>query len=414
MVMKMVRNALNVGVGQSSSISEAVEMALENINNPKLTIVFASSDFDPNEVYSVVREKIKKGHIIGGTTAGEFTNLYTKPKTGTVAVMCLESPALKVGIGVGENISKNPEEAGRTAINMAYQNIIKDPTLASFVFLGLMKSKNTNLLNINPFTTICLIDGLQGVEEGVLRGMLSKMGRSSRIVGGSSGDDLKFKQTYQFADGVYTNSVVNALVCGLKMGVGMSHPYVPTDKGAVITKCKGRVIYELNERPAAEVLKELLEVNEITPEVLSVNPFGVRTGDVYADYIIKSAICANKDGSVPCYAEVQKNCYLTMMTTDKKTAIENFKRALYDAVKDAGNLEEIGAIVIFNCVLRHLLNEKLGISDVEIIRKTFGKDIPVIGFNTYGEQGSTRGGSMGHYNQTSTILVISKETLSQC
>ena len=404
---------LKVGVGQSNSVEEAVSMALKEAPKPKLTIVFASSDLDPNKVYEDVKKQIPTGHIIGGTTAGEFTHLNDKPQTGTVVVMCLESPALKVGVGVGENIANNPESAGKTAAEMAYKNIIKDPSLASFIFLGFMNSKNPNLLNINPFASIFIPDGLQGVEEGVLRGALSVMGRGARIVGGSTGDDLKFNQTFQFANGVYTNSVVNALICGLKLGVGMSHPYKPTDKGAVVTKCDGRVIYELNNKPAAEVLKELLGVDELTPEVLSINPFGVRTGDVYADYIIKSAMGANEDGSITCYAEVKKDSYLTIMTTDRETAINNFKKALQSAVEDAGNPKEIGAIIVFNCILRHLLKESLDISDTKIIKEMFGENVPVIGFNTYGEQGATPGGSMGHYNQTSTVLVISKETLSQ-
>ena len=47
-------------------------------------------------------------------TSGEITSLEGT-KTGTVAVMCLESSMLKVGVGVGENLSQNPKHAGITA-----------------------------------------------------------------------------------------------------------------------------------------------------------------------------------------------------------------------------------------------------------------------------------------------------------
>jgi hypothetical protein len=197
------------------------------------------------------------------------------------------------------------------------------------------------------------------------------------------------------------------------MGVGMAHPYIPTDKGAVVTKSNGRIVYELNGRPAAEVMRELLDVDELTPEVFAENPIGVRTGDVFADYIIKSFVTENPDGSLPCYAEVHEGSYISLMKTDKKTTEERFKFALKSAIEDAGNPEEIGAIIVFNCILRGILTQKLGVDDIKIAQEVVGKDVPVIGFNTYGEQGATRGGSMGHYNQTSTVLVISKEPLSQ-
>lgn len=401
---------LNVGLGHSKDAREAAQMAMEGIKKPALTFLFASSRYDPHEVYNTVRDVIKTGHIIGGTTGGEITSIMED--TGTVAVMTLESPMLKVGVGVGEGMKENPKQAGITACQNAYRMITSDPTLASFIFLGYMKSRHLNFLNINPFITVFLPDGLAGAEEEALRGGLMHMGRSCRIVGGSTGDDFKFQRTYQFANGVYTDSVVVAMLTGLKMGVGMSHPYVPTDRGAVVTKSEGRMVYELDGRPAAEVMRELLQVDELTPEIFARNPVGVRTGDVFADYIIKSAVNANPDGSILFYAEVPEHSYLAVMRADEHTTKENFKEALRQAIKDAGNPEKIGAVINFTCVLRWLLKQRLNINDIELVREVVGYDVPVIGFNTYGEQGATRGGSIGHYNQTSTLLVISKEPLS--
>jgi len=403
---------LKVGLGHAPTVDEALEMALEGISRPTLTILFFSSEHDPHEVYEKTRKAIKTGHIIGGTTGGEITSLHEG--TGTVAIMVLESPLLKVGIGVGEGMKENPAKAARKAGLEAYEMLMRNPTLAPSMFLGYVKSaKKTNLLNINPFITIFLPDGLSGMEEEALRGGLTLMGKSWRVVGGSTGDDFKFQRTYQIANGVYTDSVVMAMLTGFKMGLGMSHPYVPTDRGAVVTKASGRMVYELNGRPAAQVMKELLGADELTPDVFARNPVGMRTGDVFSDYIIKSAVTANPDGSILFYAEVPENTYLTVMTADEDTTKENFKRALRDAIQDAGNPDEIGAVINFTCVLRWLLKQRLNINDIELVREVLGKDVPVIGFNTYGEQGITRGGSLGHYNQTSTLLVISKEPLSQ-
>ena len=407
------RKILEVGVGQSTDPTEAIEDALEGCRKPDLTIVFASSDFDPNEVYREIREKVGNSNIIGGTTAGEFSSVVDKPQKGTVAVMTLKSPYLKVGVGVGEGISKNPYECGRDAIYKAYASLKDNPTASAVISIAFMKKSTLDLLRMKPFVNIILPDGLAGVEEEFIKGIVSTVGNNSCIVGGSTGDDLKFKRTYQFGNGVYTDAgVVTTLSSALKIGTGYGHPFYPTDAGAPVTKSRGRVVYELDGRPAVEIMKELLGVEELTPDVFSKSPVGVKSSDVYGEYIIKSPANVNPDGSITFYSEVPKGSYLTIMDTDKEYIVESFKKTILNAIHNAGDPEEIGAIVVFNCILRYLLTEREGINDLKIIRELVG-DVPVIGFNTYGEQGSTLGGSIGHYNQTSTVLLLGNEVISK-
>jgi len=407
------KKILEVGVGQSTDPTGAIEEALEGCRKPDLTIVFASSDFHPQDVYTEIKEKVGDSHIIGGTTAGEFSSVVEKPKRGTVAVMALKSPYLKVGVGVGEDISKNPVECGRDAISKAYASLKDNPTASAVISIAFMKKKSLDLLRMKPFVNIIIPDGLAGVEEEFIKGIISTVGCNSCIVGGSTGDDLKIKRTYQFGNGVYTDAgVVATLSSALKTGTGYGHPFYPTDRGALVTKSEGRVVYELDGRPAAEVMKELLGVDELTPTVFSKTPVGVKSSDVYGEYIIKSAAHVNPDGSVTFYSAVPKGSYLTIMDTDRDYIIQSFKKTLLRAIHSAGNPEEIGAVVIFNCILRYLLTEREGINDLKIIRELIG-DVPVIGFNTYGEQGSTLGGSIGHYNQTSTLLLLGNELISR-
>ncbi len=407
------KEVLSVGVGQSTNPKEAVKAAVEKTGKPDLTIVFFSSALNAEEVFNSVKEEVGNSDIIGGTTAGEYSSAVSKPMTGTVAVMTLKSHYLKVGVGVGNDISENPFESGREAVHKAYASLKDNPTASAILSLTYMSKNSPDLLKVKPFVSIVLPDGMSGQEEEFLRGMISGVGSNLPIVGGSTGDDLKFEKTYQFANGVYTNSGVVAILSSvLKIGVGYGHPYFPTQKGAIVTKSIGRVVYELNGRPAEDVMKELLETEQLTPEVLAKKPMGVKSSDVFGEYVIKSAMKPNGDGSVTFYAEVNEGSYLTVMDTNRGYTIESFKNALNSAIENAGSPKKIGAIIIFNCILRHLVKERLGVNDVDIIHEMLG-DVPVIGFNTYGEQGATKGGSIGHYNQTSTILVIGDEIISQ-
>ncbi|XRO75101.1 FIST signal transduction protein [Methanocaldococcus sp. 28A] len=411
--MTIHKDVIKVGVGQSENPKEAVKEAIKMSGEPNLTIVFSSSNLNPEEIYNAIKEEVGNSAIIGGTTAGEFSSAIDKPKTNTVAVMTIKSPYLKVGIGVGKNISEKPFESGKEAIKEAFSSLKSNPTASAILSISFMKKDSLDILRMKPFVNIVIPDGLSGHEEEFLRGIVSEIGCNVPIIGGSTGDDLKFERTYQFANGVYTNvGVVTTLSSALKIGTGYGHPYIPTKKGAVVTKAKGRVVYELNHRPAVEVMKELLNVDELTPEIFAQNPLGVKSSDVFGEYTIKSGMCANDDGSITFYAEVQEGAYLTLMETNREYAIHSFKNALKNAIINAGNPKKIGAVIIFNCILRHLLNERLNINDMEIIREMLG-EVPVIGFNTYGEQGTTKGGSIGHYNQTATILVIGNEAISE-
>ena len=59
----MAREILTVGVGQSKDPKEAVRTAMQKTKNPTLTVVFASSNLDPNEVYTSIKEEVGNSHI---------------------------------------------------------------------------------------------------------------------------------------------------------------------------------------------------------------------------------------------------------------------------------------------------------------------------------------------------------------
>ena len=81
--------------------------------------------------------------------------------------------------------------------------------------------------------------------------------RNYPIIGGSAGDNLEFKQTWQFGNGVHTDSgVLGVISGGIKVGTAIGNNYKPiSEKGASVTKSEGRIIYEMDNRPAAEVLE---------------------------------------------------------------------------------------------------------------------------------------------------------------
>ena len=405
---------LGVGIGFSrTGDSEAAAKEAEEMAGApsKFAIVFASSHYDPNKTYEGVKSVLKNANILGCTTAGELCNLAKEATTDSVVVLSIGGSRLKTSIGVGKNLSTRGEEAGIEAAISAYKTLDFDPYT---MFVGMMHKNPLEIVKMKTFLNIVLPDGLSMGEENFLKGIVKVSGRNTPIIGGSSGDNLQLKKTWQFGNGVYSDSgVLGVLTGGIKIGTAIGNNYSQTEKGAAVTKSSGRTVYEMNNKPAAEVLKDLLEVDELSPDLFAQNPLGFKSLDISNEYVIRSVSKENSDGSLNFYSEVPNGVYFNLMNTNKELLENIFKDTLNKAISDAGNPKEIGAIVVFNCIYKHIANMRCCCNDFKVINDLLGKDVPVIGFNTYGEQGSTSGGSIGHHNQTSSILVIGNELVSQ-
>jgi hypothetical protein len=404
---------LRVGVGQSQDVREAVAVAMEKTDRPDLAIVFASSRLDPHQTYQAVKDAVGDCPIIGGTSAGEFSSAAEQPLEDSVAIMTLQSTYLSVGVGVGEHLAEHPDTCGAEAVRQACTRVEPNPVVVSLITIAMSRKDASDVSRIKPYLNVVLPDGSCGQEEAFLRAALTETGTVAQIVGGSTANDFNSDKTYQFGNGVFNNAGVVATLCsGLKMGTAMGHPYFPVGKGAVVTKADGRMLQELNGHPATDGMKALIGEPELNADVFAQNPVGIKSSDVFGQYTIKSAERANADGSIRFLAEMGVGSYLTRMKSEKNYAIASFKKTLERAIIDAGRPKKIGAIIIFNCILRHLLKCRLDINDLAIVREVAG-DAPMIGFNTFGEQGVTAGGSLGHYNQTATMLVIGDELITQ-
>jgi hypothetical protein len=406
---------LSIGIGFSETgDAEAAAKDARDMAGEKVTcaIVFSSSAYDPHTVYNGISSVLNEANIIGCTTAGEICNLAGKTVDKSLAVLGIGGSRIKTAVGVGKDLSKRGEEAGIEAATAAYRSLSFDPYT---LFVGMMHKTPLDLVKMKMFLNISIPDGLSAGEENFLRGLLTVVGRDSPIIGGSAGDDLNLQKTWQFGNGVYSDAgVLGVITGGIKLGTAIGNGYAPIPgKGAAVTKSQGRVVHEFNNRPAAEVLKELLEVDELSFEVNAQRPLGFKSVDVSNEYVIRSVGTENPDGSLGFFSEIPQGVYFNVMETNKERLEERFRETLKKALADAGNPKNVGAVVVFNCTYKHLANVRCGCNDFDIIWDELDKDVPVIGFNTYGEQGSTSGGAVGHHNQTSSLLVIGNELVSQ-
>ncbi len=339
----------------------------------KLIQLYATSHINPDEISNQIHKAFGNIPTIGCSTAGEL--ISGKMLDDSVVVMALGPEIIK--------------DCKIEVLKITTDELAVDKAFSSF---EAYYKKNLSELNPKKYVGIVLIDGLSGKEEKINE----RIGDLTNItfIGGSAGDDLKFEQTFVFANGKsYTNAAVLCLIeSAVKFDFLKTQSFSTTNKKVLVTKAdeKSRKIIELNGKPALEEYASLLGVEKKeTTSAFFTNPVGLVFGD---DYFVRSP--QKKDGnSIIFYCGIKEGMELDILQS--QNIIEN---TLKDLTEKSNALGKISAIINFNCILRTLeLKDK---NQTEQYGMLFN-DTPTVGLSTYGES------YIGHINQTATMLLFS-------
>jgi hypothetical protein len=246
-------------------------------------------------------------------------------------------------------------------------------------------------LDPNKYVGMILIDGLCCKEELIM----DKMGDLTNVtfIGGSAGDDLKFKKTYVYANGKsYSHGAVMAIIePATEFSFIKTQSFCELPNKLSVTKANEftREVFEFNGKPASVAYAEALGVSlEEAKNRFMHNPVGlVFEGDPF----VRSPQQFKGDGMV-FYCSIKEGMELSLL--ESTDIIASTKKSIDEAKAQLGGLS---GIVNFNCILRTLELGQKGLC--EEYGKLFA-EVPTVGFSTYGEE------YIGHINQTATMLVF--------
>ena len=363
----------------------AAKEALQDldVDHADLAIIFASPVYIGEEFIKGVRSIVgPKTLLVGSSTAGEISQ-HGPEINPSIVVMLIQSDDIQFFAGISENIDtigsrKAGEEVAKSVRTQAEQ-------------------AGTNLKSFLMFP-----DVLVGNGADIVRGVLDDLGDHFPVVGGASGDDQKFVETFQyFENKVYSKSVVGLGMSGdFHFGVGVRHGWIPIGTSMKVIKSDGSLIQEINGKPAINVYedhfgKERSEVLKNTENVASTRsvltyPFGIVTADSKKETLIRFATDVLEDGSIRCAAEIPEGSDIRLMIGSKEEAIA--------AARDAAEKSLIGldgntpkAVIIFNCIARKNLFGEGARKEIDAIQDVLGANVPLAGFYTYGEQAPING-----------------------
>ncbi|OYT39860.1 MAG: hypothetical protein B6U86_04905 [Candidatus Altiarchaeales archaeon ex4484_43] len=309
----------------------------------------------------------------------------------TVVAMAIKSDHISVGVGIGKNLKEDGVKAGRVAAEMALNDLEHDfsKTISYGTTVG-------DILRLNPFFAFVFPDSLSEQEA---------------ILGGGSGDNLRYKETYQFYNGeVYT---VDCKTDSISV-----HGWYPTEKSAFVTKAEGRTVYELDHKRATEVYASMIGMDEqelIKRKNIAVvdnigSKYVLSISDIHGNRWLKHPNKAYKDGRITFFADVPENVVVSLNEATPESVLKSTECAL----KKIRKRFKPRICIIFYAIGRKKFLEGYNACDEEfkIIKKHL-KGVDFIGFYAFGQQGFTSTGITGHRNQTVNFFFISDELLTK-
>lgn len=366
-----------IGIGYSNQTvsekagREAAELALKNgnIERPDFALVFSGGKHNPHDFIKGINQVLPNVPKAGGSSFGIITDDFIGYDGFEVGVTIFSSDTIRFQSFAVGGLNENEFEVGKN-LGKKIEEATTEDSKGLFVFYDSSKQQNPPMLN---FATPLF----EGMKEFLPKDLV--------VAGGGFLADMMLSSCYQYLDNdVYSQNAVGILMSGsFSMDFAILHGCEPCSDYVTITKTHGPVVQEIDNKPAIDVLDELLGTNHgINVKDFAMNvTLGINRGDKFGDF--KESDYANR----LTLAVDEENKALIMFEPDLTEGmdVQLMRRSLDPeyVVNVISNLKEKANNPSFafyiNCGGRAKPFSGVGFEDATEVQKALG-DIPMAGF----------------------------------
>ena len=373
------------GVGMSRNHNpsvagrEAAEQALQKagVAKPDFVFMFGSIGYDQRSLVRAVRETTRGAPLTGCSAEGTINGDDADESNFSVVVTAISSDELHWMNGLAAGLRADPRDAGKRVAQDLLPHLSAE-TIGLFVFPDGVS------LSLEHFFA-----GLEGTLSSE---------RFLPMWGGGAGNNYIFGEpTYQYCDDeVVSDGVSYALLSGkAQASWAISHSLIPIGGERKVTRSKGNVIYEIDGKPATEVLNEYLPEGALADErdwsryayslaLTSKAPSYMKD----EEYIVRGVPQLNlTDGSVTVQTEVTEGTSVWFSSRDKEKITAGLDRMAAQIKEQLGGAQP-KLVFQFECSTRGKLmfreQEKLQL--LKRLRQSVNPDVPWAGFYTEGRE----------------------------
>jgi hypothetical protein len=378
---------------------EAAEQALEKagVDRPDFVFMFASIGYDQHSLLGAVRETTAEAPLSGCSAEGTIDGDNADESSFSVVVTVISSEELQWTNGLAKGLSADSRAVGKRVAQELLPHLSTD-TIGLFVFPD------------------GLIDYLDDFFAGLEGNLPSE--RFLPIWGGGAGNNFNLEEpTYQYCDDeVISDGVSYALLSGeARAGWAISHGMVPIGGERIVTRSQGNVIYEIDGKPATEVLMEYLPEHALI-EDRDWMPYAISLALIFEapsymkdeEFIVRGVPAVRMaDGSITVQTEVQEGTSIWFSSRDKEKISTRFDQMAGEIKEQLGD-EKPKLVFQFECMTRgkSLFREQEKREILKRFRQSVDPDVPWAGFYTIGEIGPVEKHNDRHL-YTSVVLALS-------
>ncbi|MGF1660102.1 MAG: FIST signal transduction protein [Rubrimonas sp.] len=362
---------------------------------PDFLSLHASATTDLAGLRDAVLRRTGAPRLHGGTSCrGVMTGAGARLRPGA-GLFAIHDPDGAYGVG-SARIADDPRIAGRAAAAAALADAGRPGEQPDLLW----------------------ITAAPGAEEAVLAGIADAVGAAVPVIGASAADDdvaglwRMVDARADFRDGV----VVSALFPSTPFGFAYQNGYAQTEHAGVATRASGRLLREIDGRPARAVLAEW-SGGALAPEgadasILSAStfhPLARGGGDAPLEAawrLLAHPATAHADGAVTLFADVAQGEALRMMRGTPDGLVSRAARVARLA-RDVAGLDAAppaGALMVYCGGCMMAVEGRMDEVAADVAAAVDGA--PFLGVFSFGEQGMGADGCNAHGNLMISCVVF--------
>lgn len=342
-----------------------------HLNRANTVVVFASADYCDD--YPLILERVQKitqaQHVVGASAAGIITEDVEIEGLPAIGVMVIESDTLHIQTALHRNLQENSFQAG-----VSFGESLR----------GATPENRLALLFPDPFSFqgAAFFSGLEQTTN-----FIPIAGGGAADHGGSLG------KSYQFLGTEAAYDAVSSLCLSGKFNheIGVVQSCTPFTSALQVTGSDGNKIYELDNRPAYDILLESLSQANLdnTKEIGQKVFLGLALKEFQTDFngtnyfISKITDINTRKGVLTSVVPVRQGGFLTFALRDREQSAGRLRQTLVTMHECLAPLKPAFGFY-FNCCSRGSSFYDAPHHDVRLIRQQF-PGVPILGFNTYGQ-----------------------------
>jgi hypothetical protein len=385
---------------------EAAEQALQKagVSKPDFVVMFGSIGYDQRSLVRAVRETTGGAPLTGCSAEGTINGDDADESNFSVVVTAISSDELRWHNGIATGFEDDSRAVGQRIAQDLLPNLSTD-TIGLFVFPDGLKDFVVPTEN--------LVDNFfAGLEENL------PSDRFLPLWGGGANNNFNMASPpYQYCDDeVITDGVSYALLSGkAQAGWAISHGCIPIGGERIVTRSKGNVIYEIDGKPAMEVLKEYLPEHALAEDrdwmryaISLALCFRAPSYMKDEEYVVRGMPAVSMaDGSITVQTEVSEGTSVWLSSRDKEKISNGFD-SMAQQIKEQLGGERPKLVFQFECATRGKMmfrdQEKLQL--LKRFRQSLDPDAPWAGFYAVGEIGPVEKHNNRHL-YTSVVVALS-------